>query len=269
MPSPSYGMQSRTFPLCSNRISKPFVLDTDASQLGIGAILSQTMDDGTLSPIAFASRTFTKAEKKWPTREIEAFAIIWSVNHFRYYLLGRKFTIRTDHQSLQWIHKADKGKIARWAALLAEYDCEIHYRKGSSVGHVDYLSRTFEDDALSTQVPESMCPVLVAIPEEERIHRWSPLTLDDIRPAIPADPELPRLIETKSVVRKNNVYATCSDQIYIPAALRDGLLDQFHLAFDQHLTSRQTYSISSRTVPCVLNPSGALNGGKVTCYPSL
>eukprot|EP01053_Blabericola_migrator_P006869 Blabericola_migrator_1__6868@NODE_3479_length_1736_cov_25_826842_g2164_i0_p3_GENE_NODE_3479_length_1736_cov_25_826842_g2164_i0NODE_3479_length_1736_cov_25_826842_g2164_i0_p3_ORF_typecomplete_len148_score19_32RT_RNaseH/PF17917_1/5_2e29RT_RNaseH_2/PF17919_1/2_2e24_NODE_3479_length_1736_cov_25_826842_g2164_i06691112 len=80
--------------------TKEYILDTDASKVGIGAILQQKDKDGNLHPVAYASRAFKDGERNWPPRDMEAFAVVWAVLHFSHYLLGTHFTIRTDHQSL-------------------------------------------------------------------------------------------------------------------------------------------------------------------------
>lgn len=68
---------------------------------------------------------------------------MYFVQYFRQYLLGRKFTVRTDHQALVWLFKLKEpsGKIARWTEILAQYDFSIEYRPGTKQGHCDALSR--------------------------------------------------------------------------------------------------------------------------------
>ncbi len=80
--------------------SCPFLLQTDASETGLGAVLSQ-VQEGEEHPILFISRKLTPAEKNYATVEKEALAIKWAVLELRYHLLGRKFTLLTDHAPLQ------------------------------------------------------------------------------------------------------------------------------------------------------------------------
>lgn len=92
-------------------MNKEFTLDTDASDYAIGAILQQKATDGELKVVAYGSKIFTEQEQKWPIREKEAYAILWSVIHFQEYLrFCPFFRVRTDHQSLKWIWKCDNRK---------------------------------------------------------------------------------------------------------------------------------------------------------------
>ena len=111
-----------------SRFDAPFILYTDASDYGIGSVLSQKID-GTERVIAYASRLLSKVERRGPTTEKEALAVVWSVKHFRPYLLGHRFVLITDHQPLKWLKsmKDPPPKIARWIMSLQEYDFEVQY----------------------------------------------------------------------------------------------------------------------------------------------
>ena len=118
-----------------------FTLQTDASDVGIGAVLHQSASDGRNHVIAYASRSLSPAEVKYTTQEKEALAIVWACDYFRPYLIGDPFTVETDHQSLQWMMAAKKGRIARWALRIAEFEFSITHRKGSANANADALSR--------------------------------------------------------------------------------------------------------------------------------
>lgn len=121
-----------------------FILDTDASQyLGIGAVLSQQQQDGTERVIAYGSRSLNEHERNYCTTRLEMLALVTFVDYFPYYLLGRKFCIRTDHQSLQWLtsFKEPEGQVARWLECLQEYDYEIQHRPGKQHNNAESLSR--------------------------------------------------------------------------------------------------------------------------------
>jgi len=121
---------------------KSFTVTTDASQLGLGAVLSQQKEGRTV-PIAFASRALRGAEGNWSARELETLGIVWAVEHFREFLYGKAFTLQSDHHSLQWLLKLKdpQGKMARWIERLAEYDFEIVYLPGAKNVVADVLSR--------------------------------------------------------------------------------------------------------------------------------
>ena len=82
----------------------PYILDTDASEMSIGAVLSQ-VQNGKEKVIAHASRTYNKAERNYCTTWKELLAVVYFVRQFKQYLLGNKFVIRTDHAALTWLHR--------------------------------------------------------------------------------------------------------------------------------------------------------------------
>ena len=127
-----------TFPC----FSESFIPFTDASSTGLGAVLSQRIQ-GREKVIAYASRSLTKAERNYSTTDREALALVWAVEYFRVYLLGRKFTLVTDHCSLVYLKtvRNPKGRIARWLLHLSEYDWSIEHREGSRHGNADGLTR--------------------------------------------------------------------------------------------------------------------------------
>ena len=120
-----------------------FILDTDASNTGIGGVLSQLQDDGTERVIAYASRVLTRPERRYCVTRRELLSVVTFTHHFRPYLLGGKFTIRTDHGSLIWLSnfKEPEGQLARWIEQLQEYNFTIIHRPGRKHGNADALSR--------------------------------------------------------------------------------------------------------------------------------
>ena len=94
--------------------SREFLLDTDASDQGIGAVLSQIQSDGQERVVAYASRLLSKSERHYCVTRKELLAVVVFLHHFRQYLLGRKFILRTDHSSLVWLHnfKEPVGQVA-------------------------------------------------------------------------------------------------------------------------------------------------------------
>ena len=80
---------------------KEFVLETDASGLGLGAVLAQQQDNGSVTPIAYASRTLQPHKKNYGVTELEALGVVWAVKHFRPYLYGPGCHVVTDHKALK------------------------------------------------------------------------------------------------------------------------------------------------------------------------
>ena len=129
-----------------------FILDTDASNEAIGAVLSQ-IQDGQEKVIAYGSRTLSSAEKNYCVTRKEMLALVYFIKHFKHYLLGREFILRTDHGSLVWLHrfKEPDGQIARWLQQLAAFTFQIQHRPGKRHGNADGLTRMHLQDAQCKQ----------------------------------------------------------------------------------------------------------------------
>ena len=99
--------------------SRPFILQTDASEVGVGAILSQIDTEGYDHPVAYFSRKLLSREQKYSTIEKECLAIKLGVQAFQTYLLGQEFVIQTDHQALQWLtkFKDSNARLMRWSLV--------------------------------------------------------------------------------------------------------------------------------------------------------
>ena len=119
-----------------------FVLDVDASDVCVGAVLHQVQAERERI-VAYASRSLNRAERKYCITEKEPLAIRFFMERFRHYLLGRQYLVRTDHQALIWLFKLKepRGKIARWIEILGHYVFSIAYRLGHKQAHCDALSR--------------------------------------------------------------------------------------------------------------------------------
>ncbi|GFV00897.1 retrovirus-related Pol polyprotein from transposon 412 [Trichonephila clavipes] len=119
---------------------KPFILDTDASNESVGAVLSQEID-GHERVVAYWSKCLSKPERNYCVTRKELLAIVKAIEHFHHYLYGQKFLLRTDHASLTWLmnFRNTEGQVARWIQRLNEYYFDIRHRKGSSHGNADAL----------------------------------------------------------------------------------------------------------------------------------
>ncbi|QRW04573.1 Retrotransposable element Tf2 protein [Ceratobasidium sp. AG-Ba] len=130
--------------------NKPFILETDASGIAIGAILSQRGEDGYLHPVAYLSKSYNDAQRNYDTANKELLAIVESLKHWRIYLEGTilPVTVFTDHRNLERWKNAEtfNRRHARWHMELASFNFEIHYRPGKMSNKPDALSRRHDHE---------------------------------------------------------------------------------------------------------------------------
>jgi hypothetical protein len=119
-----------------------YILDTDASDVSVGCVLSQ-VQDGVERVIAYAARVLQPAQRNYCVTRRELYAVIVFTKQMRNYLLGRRWILRTDHSALTWLKRTKEpiGQNARWLEQLEEYDFEIVHRPGTRHGNADALSR--------------------------------------------------------------------------------------------------------------------------------
>ena len=207
-----------------------FIIDTDASEKGIGAVLSQEQN-GQEKVIAYFSRTLSRTEQNYCVTRRELLAMVKGIEHFHYYLYGRRFTLRTDHASLRWLlnFRQPEGQIARWLQKLQEYDFEIQHRLGRSHGNADALSRRPCDETdctfclrLEKKDDEAVRTARVAVANEE-------MCTDSIEPEISVfkiwskeeliqqqteDPDIGPLLQLKSKSNSKPTWGDVSNQSY-------------------------------------------------------
>ena len=123
-------------------VSEPFILQTDASNRGVGAVLLQMSGDQKL-PVAYAGRKLKSSEENYATIEKECLAIVWAIAKFQRYLYGSEFLLETDHKPLIYLHKSkvNNARLMRWALSLQPYRFRIIAIKGKENVGADYLSR--------------------------------------------------------------------------------------------------------------------------------
>ena len=126
--------------------SKAFVLETDASTLGLGAVLSQPQEDGRNHPVAYASRALSPQEANYSITELETLAVVWAITYFHTYLYGHAVTVYTDHTAVKAFLEtpSPSGKHARWWMKVygrGIKEVKIIYRSGKSNLNADALSR--------------------------------------------------------------------------------------------------------------------------------
>ena len=166
--------------------SKDFRLNTDASELGLGAVLYQVQDDGLERVIGFASRSLTKPERNYDAHRLEFLALKWAVTEkFHEYLYGGKFEVYTDNNPLTYILTSAKLDATghRWVAALACYDFKLFYRVGKSNADADALSR----------IPWQMCEV-----KEMVLPMWERLKVNG--QAIPQLPMIPPVLVVNLII---------------------------------------------------------------------
>ena len=131
-----------------NSVDK-FILTTDASCIGVGAVLSQ-IQGGRERVISYFSSIHNAAQRNYSTTEQELLAVVSAVEHYRAYLIGNKFELRTDYKALVYLFKSrdQKTRLMRWSLKLQEYNMEINYLKGED-NFSDILSRAFRCDLVN------------------------------------------------------------------------------------------------------------------------
>ena len=238
-----------------------FQLTTDASGTHVGGVLEQKGADGPFDVVvAFISHKLTDAERKWDTREREAFAVVWGIDQLRFYLQGKRFRVVTDCEniaSVKWILNYKKaGRLSRWALLLQSYEFDIVSTPGKENGAADGLSRLETIAAVEEKLD---------LPEE----KLDLPDLEDLRIAQMSDPLLSRVIQrikgfpepsidvseviayggTFSVSPKNDLLVFSdtgiSNRIVVPPKLRFQIFEHFHNMV-AHLAARKTYGLMKK-----------------------
>ncbi|KAL2102386.1 hypothetical protein ACEWY4_001554 [Coilia grayii] len=128
--------------LQSPDFEQPFTVQTDASGVGLGAVLLQGEAEQQ-KPVAYISRKLFPRETRYSVVELECLAVKWALETFKYYLLGRDFLLETDHKALQWLGKMkdSNARITRWFLSLQPFRFTVQYRAGAQNPVADFLSR--------------------------------------------------------------------------------------------------------------------------------
>jgi len=196
-----------------------FILDTDASDDAVGAVLS-VKRNGQEHVVAYAVRALNRNESNYCVTRSELLAIVHFTRHFRQYLLGRQFTVRTDHAALTWLKKTSEP-IASWLELLEEYDFVAEHRRGTSHGNADALSRhpcLKKPSCTACHQPEEFTCAAVTIPTEgvsdgcqQDPVNW---TRKELNEAQRRDPDLTSIVKLKETLTEKPSW----DQIELQSA---------------------------------------------------
>ncbi|GFX35997.1 retrovirus-related Pol polyprotein from transposon opus [Trichonephila clavipes] len=229
-----------------------FNLFTDASGVGIGAVLQQNQ-----KPIAFASRTLNKAERNYTVTERECLAVIWALNKFKTYFGPLPVKVITDHAALTKLTNGKNlsSRMIRWALKLSEFNIEWEHRPGVQNVVADLLSRNPVDSVEGSQIS---CAALRALainsreqfikeqredPELGHIYRYLENPDDGSVNATVCESWSQdfKLINGLSFTR--SIFSNLGElRVYIPGSLRKDIMKEFHdLPLAGHLGKRKTY----------------------------
>ncbi|CAM4680223.1 unnamed protein product [Lepidochelys kempii] len=119
----------------------PFLVTTDASEHGVGAVLMQEGPDQKFHPVVFLSKKLSERENNWSVTEKECYAIVYTLEKLCPYVWGRRFHLQTNHAALQWLHTATgNNKLLWWSLALQDFDFDIQHISGASNKVADALS---------------------------------------------------------------------------------------------------------------------------------
>lgn len=256
--------------------TKPFAMHTDASDVGLGAVLTQWDDKHQAPrPIAYASRTLSKAERNYSAIERECLALVWAMRKFHPYVHGTHVTIYSDHNPLQALmSKRDPHhRLARWQMDLQGYNFKVVYRRGADNRDADALSRA-PIRVSEAEMEETLSPMpsitassgvmAAALPTPAPTSAPpTPPSLEAIRRQQRADPkclEIRDLLTKESrsdkEAKRARHYRDVDDILYflpnpekaderrivIPPALRPAVMHAFHdHPLAGHMSARRTY----------------------------
>ena len=247
--------------------NRDFLVETDASGCGLGAVLAQQQDDLSVRPVAYASRTLQRHEQNYGISELEALAVVWAVKHFRPYLYGHHTEIYTDHIALKSLLNTPQpsGKLARWGLAIQELDVKICYRPGKKNSNADALSRApITKD--TSNLSESPCFGIVSALFEPQQEREATLPLQQREDAdlleiieyveggkLPVDENRARqltLAQSQYEVQDGTLYHVEGDKtlrIIPPKGQREKLFQEVHAGpFGAHLREAKIHSVLNR-----------------------
>ncbi len=207
-------------------LQQAFTVYTDASDTGLGAVLTQRREQGMEEVIAYASRRLNPAETNYSVTEKECLAVVWALERWQHYLEHRLFTVVTDHSALQWVMSSTKttSRLIRWALRLQKFDFVIEYRKGKLNAAPDALSRM-------SNLPA--CNLFTSLNNEGDF----PITVVGLWEEQHKDPEIQKIF--KEMAENNQdaseKYEVVEDKLYLKTPLSKGQV-QYRMYLPKCLT---------------------------------
>lgn len=208
--------------------AKPFFVQCDASDVGIGGVLFQKDEDGGEHPIAFMSQKLTPAQKNYSVTERECLAVVMAIKKFRPYIELMPFTVITDHSSLKWLmsNRELGGRLARWSLLLQGHNFGIEHRKGS---------QNVVPDTLSRLDLEELCEEFASLVDLDADEFKDDEYLDKIKTISDNGESLPDLMVKDGLIYKRTIPVTvdrpCEDyvwKLWVPSRLTTNTIAKAH-----------------------------------------
>jgi len=244
--------QDSAFRVLKDRLTEPPVLTmfdpnaevtelhTDASSLGLGAMLLQSKKTGgSLKLIYCISKKTSDSESKYHSSKLELMCVVWAMSKLRQFLLGLQFVVYTDCQALVYLNsfKATNAQVARWHDVLQEYDFTIKYRPGNRMCHVDALSRAPVSSTGDKELPFDIeledrwdvC-VLLTIEDKVRMCQVADQEVSSIIQRLNADPVDYNLVDKSFALENGLLYRRVNGRLLfvMPRAMRKGLVVAAH-----------------------------------------
>ena len=245
--------------------TKEFILNVDACNNGLGAVLSQKNESGQEQVIAYASRTVRPAEVrvKYSAMKLELLALKWAITEkFRGYLLGSKFIVYTDSNPLAHLNTAKFGAVEqRWIAELGAFDFQVKYKPGRNNQNADSLSRNPLEDTVSER--EELFPVSFVSANLIYLEDLEVLKSDNIDCILEEKLDNDMLIKSQEndpdllpIINmiKNNKFFSKSERKQLSAMSKSLLRQQKKLIIHNGLLKRKQYDTTGKMILVIIIP---------------